>query len=354
MNHNKLNRNSRHHFVAKLALSLLVAGPLMGHAKADGEGPTPVTQSGQIAATVNAKSIYMTQVDQLTEQQLNKQRRFNMSGSHPAQVNIIRKKILEQLIDRELLRQASQKEPVADLEKKLEQEIEFVQKQYGGKEKLQSHTPSGQMSDKEYENFIREKVQRREYLKKHGVLEPEISEKRLRDFYERGKNSFKTDEFIKVSHILLSAPQEADPAVKNEALKKAQSLRQAIIDGRDFADAAKEHSASEEAKESGGDLGFLRKGYMPAAFDNVAFTLQPGELSQPVATRFGYHIIKVTDRKPASFTPFEKVRDFIRKYIQENEEVKNMAAHMQKLRQEADIVIVSSQPQPLKPVAKTP
>jgi len=85
--------------------------------------------------------------------------------------------------------------------------------------------------------------------------------------------------------------------------------------GEDFIELAKEHSTDPGSKDKGGDLGYFKRGVMDAAFEDVAFSLAIGETSEPVKTIFGYHIIRVEDKKPERLVPFEEVRDDVRKQV---------------------------------------
>lgn len=86
-------------------------------------------------------------------------------------------------------------------------------------------------------------------------------------------------------------------------------------------------------------MGYIKKGFMPQAFDQVAFIMDAGELSDVVETGFGYHIIRVLDKKPAGRTPFKEVRDFIKGYPQSLARPQLITKHARELRQHADIEI---------------
>ena len=109
--------------------------------------------------------------------------------------------------------------------------------------------------------------------------------------------------------------------------------------GADFAELAKKHSADGSAQQ-GGDLNFFTKGQMVPAFDQVAFALKPGQISDIVTTQFGYHIIKVTERRAASTVPFEQVSERIKEYLTEQQKQKKAQAFIQSLKQKAKIEVL--------------
>lgn len=122
---------------------------------------------------------------------------------------------------------------------------------------------------------------------------------------------------VRARHILFRLPADATPAQRDSILKLAQSVRAQIVaeGGKNFADLAKKYSEDPGSKAQGGELGFFGKGQMVAPFENAAFQLQPGEVSQPVETPFGLHIIQVEERKQQ---PFEQVKTQFRQAAIQN------------------------------------
>lgn len=121
-----------------------------------------------------------------------------------------------------------------------------------------------------------------------------ISEDELKDFYEKNKYLYNRPEMVKASHILVDTEEKA-----NEILED-------ITDGLSFEDAAKEYSSC-PSKQDGGALGQFGKGQMVKEFEDAVFSMRIGEISAPVKTQFGYHIIKLTEHMPAKSAEFEEV-----------------------------------------------
>lgn len=126
-------------------------------------------------------------------------------------------------------------------------------------------------------------------------------------YYNENIDQFSTPEQVRASHILLKTEGKDDAAVK----KQAEDLLQRIKAGADFAQLAKQFSEDEGSAEKGGDLDYFGKGQMVPEFDQVAFSLQPGQVSDLVKTQYGYHIIKVTDKKAAVTRSLDEVRQQI-------------------------------------------
>jgi peptidyl-prolyl cis-trans isomerase D len=125
--------------------------------------------------------------------------------------------------------------------------------------------------------------------------------------YNDNIQQYSTPEQVRASHVLLKTEGKDDAAVK----KQAEELLAKIKAGADFAELAKKHSQDEGSAIKGGDLDFFNKGQMVPEFDKAAFSMQPGQVSDLVKSTYGYHIIKVTDKKPASTKTLAEVRSQI-------------------------------------------
>lgn len=137
------------------------------------------------------------------------------------------------------------------------------------------------------------------YLKKKVEADAQISDAELKNFYEQNKQKFKTGEQVRASHILVKTEKEANDIL--EQLKK----------GASFEDMAKKYSTDSTAAK-GGDLGWFSRGAMVPEFDKAVFSLKEGEQSGIVKTQFGYHIIKVTGKRPAGIRTFDEVKEQIK------------------------------------------
>jgi peptidyl-prolyl cis-trans isomerase C len=137
-----------------------------------------------------------------------------------------------------------------------------------------------------------------------------------RQFYDTNPDKFKRGETVRASHILLKVDAKAPEAVRKQTRARIESILKQVRSGKDFAALAKQHSQDGSAA-SGGELGYFERERMVPAFSQAAFALKPGEISDVVTTDFGYHIIKVTERKGAETVPFDQVRgqiiDFLSK-----------------------------------------
>lgn len=136
-----------------------------------------------------------------------------------------------------------------------------------------------------------------------------VDEQKLQGFFDQHANEFRVPEQRKLRHILVSLSQGASEEVAAGALEKVQSARDRLAAGEEFASVAKELSDDPGSAQSGGDLGFMERGILVAPFEEAAFTLEMGVVSEPVQTQFGYHLIEVTGIKAGGGAQFEDVRE---------------------------------------------
>jgi len=174
-----------------------------------------------------------------------------------------------------------------------------------------------------------------------------ISQQEIEEAYEQRQEQFASEPVRRASHILIETPSDAGEEQEQVALEQARDLLQRLRDGEDFAALAEEYSDDPGSASNGGDLGRIEPGAMVQPFEEALFSLdEEGALSEPVRTRFGYHIIKLTGYQPASVKPLEEVRDQIAR-----EERRRQAEALFLDRAEAFRNISYEQPRSLGPVA---
>ncbi|MEK8090077.1 SurA N-terminal domain-containing protein [Thermithiobacillus plumbiphilus] len=136
----------------------------------------------------------------------------------------------------------------------------------------------------------------------------QVSEDELKAAYDKQKDNFKTAEERSARHILISIPQDATPEQVKAAQDRAESLVKRLRDGADFAQLARQESGDPGSAAQGGDLGFFGRGAMVKPFEDAVFSLKPGQISDPVRTPFGFHIIQVQEVRPERVQEFAEVR----------------------------------------------
>jgi len=160
---------------------------------------------------------------------------------------------------------------------------------------------------------------------------PEPSEQDLKRYYQENKQRYETPEQVRVAHIVKHIDWQADENSALEAIHKAKAELDA---GAVFENVVARYS---DCPDNGGDLGYIRKGQMVEEFEDVIFNLGVGETSDVFRTRFGFHIAKVYDRKPAAVCSFEQVREQIREQLKDDMSRKAIDDYIDALRAQAVI-----------------
>ncbi|MFI8684796.1 peptidylprolyl isomerase [Rossellomorea sp. NPDC077527] len=190
---------------------------------------------------------------------------------------------LDTLIAEKIVKLESEKKDIAVKESEIDKELENIKGQYDSEEAFnEALTSSGADLDSVKENI-------KTYLLTEKLLKDRVSitDDQIKEYFEANKDSFAQAEQVEASHILVDDEETA------------KEVKAKLDDGGEFAELAKEYSTDTSNAESGGELGYFGKGEMVTEFDDKAFSMKKGEISEPVKTEFGYHIIKVTDKKEA-------------------------------------------------------
>ncbi len=177
------------------------------------------------------------------------------------------------------------------------------------------------------------------YPDKHFRADLTISAQDIKAVYQRDKDGrFVTPERVRARHILLRLDQRASEEEKTVVRMAAIALIEQVRDGVDFAALAREHSDDTQTGAKGGDLGYLSRGAMVKPFEDAAFSLAVGEVSEPVETEFGFHIIQLEDKQSAQPRPLDEVRDDIQQEltVQQSQERARQAAREDRQRLEAN------------------
>lgn len=128
-----------------------------------------------------------------------------------------------------------------------------------------------------------------------------------KQLYTVNKSDYKSVERVDAAHILITTKDVSE----EKALEKIKAIREELVKGADFSEVALRESQDKSVKKNKGEMGAFAKGQMVKPFSEAAFSLMPGILSEPVKTRFGYHLIKVNKKIPAGFKSFDEVKDGI-------------------------------------------
>ena len=164
-------------------------------------------------------------------------------------------------------------------------------------------------------NFYSDSLLSNLYLEKQIGDKVTVTEEETKAYYDEHRNEFTTPEMIKARHILVKVDPSASEEEKKQAYQKAEDILKQVQDGEDFAELATELSDDSHTQSKGGDLGFFSRGKIVKPFEDVAFEMKPGETSGIVETQFGYHIIRVEDRKEETLHSYDSMKERIQQRL---------------------------------------
>lgn len=178
------------------------------------------------------------------------------------------------------------------------------------------------------------------FLKEQVIKNITVNEEEAKIYYQTHLNEFiEVPEQVRAKHILFRLPQNATEDDKKKVIEKANNIIKLLKDGADFGEMAKIYSDDPGTKSKGGDLGFFGKGRMVKPFEDAVFSMKVGEISNPVQTNFGIHIIKLEERKEAKYKPFETVKEQVVKKATEEKQKKAVLDYMENLFKEKKVQI---------------
>ena len=254
-------------------------------------------------AVVNQEIIILSEVEKaagLFQEEIKAEDRWERQE----QVQRVFRKALDNLIEEKLLDQEVKKAGIKVTGKEVEGAIDDIKRRNAiTQEDLEKALANEGLSFEAFKKQIEKRLQRMKLLQWAMKVEPKIGEKELRDFYQKNIDQYRTNESYRPSHILFAIPKEATPQEVLEIRKKCQMVLEKIKRGEDFGEMALLYSEDASRKDRG-DLGFFKRGELLPAFEKEALRLQVGEVSGIVQTTFGFHLIKLLDRKggdPSSF-----------------------------------------------------
>ena len=276
---------------------------------------------------------------------------------------LIKDRVINELVVKSLLDQEIQKRGIKVTNKDVDDALKEIVDKLGSKEQLNALLKQHGLTNAEFKSDLKEEVKMKKLARELGSSKDSDAE--AKKFYDTNTDKFQHPDRVRASHILISVnPQEitevikSDPNNKNldEAAIKAkveeeikakeakanQLLAEAKKDMTQFAKLAKENSEDTATASKGGDLGFFAAKEMVPESSKAAFSMKPNTISdKTVKTQFGYHIIMVTDRAAASTEPFEKVKNNIKAYLENQKQLKLIDDLTESLKKKAKIEYVN-------------
>ncbi len=254
----------------------------------------------------------------------------------PPNLPMVSKMVLENLIANELLWQESDKLKIVADDAAVDEQLGNMKKGYPDEKAFYDALGKYGLSGEDVRGFVRRSLSIKALVDREIVSKIKVSQEDARAFYDENPQLFQKPEMVKASHILVKVAPDADEKAKQTATEKIKTVQKKAVDGGDFAELAKTHSEGPSGP-GGGDLGFFSREQMVKPFSDAAFSLKPGEISDVVETRFGYHVIRASERKGAESITFEDSQEKIIEKLRREKVREKTSEYVASLRSGAEI-----------------
>ena len=216
----------------------------------------------------------------------------------------VKSKVLEHLINSEVLYNEAVVGKVPVDEKQVEAQYEGIKSRFPSEDEFKKSLSDQSITLMELKQDIRKNFAIRTLIEDRVLNAIKVSEAEAKKYYDENKDKFQVPEMVRARHIILRLEPTADDKKKADAAKKMEEIQGKLKAGGKFEDLAKEYS-EDGSKAKGGDLGFFPKGVMVKEFEEAAWAMKPGETSKVLTTQFGLHLIKLEEKKEAGIATFE-------------------------------------------------
>ena len=286
-------------------------------------------------ATVDGEVILMSEYERRAKPVIEEYEKVLTGPDKEIKIKELKEKILEQMIDEKILIHEAKKRKTRVNKKEIQDGIGEIKKRFGTEEEYNQELARQGLSEEEFKEQVKEQLMVIKLIDqevKAKVVPPTDSE--IEDFYKQNESEMVEPEQVRARHILIKVDENTD---KKKALKRSRDILKEVKKGKtSFAELAKKYSEGPSAPR-GGDLGFFIRGQMVRKFEEAAFALKVGEISDVVETEYGYHIIQCIEKKAAEKKSLEEIREYLRNFIFQKKMEERYEKWLRILRDKASI-----------------
>ncbi len=327
---------------AALGALLLLAGPIGRAFAADGgaaAAPDAKTRAASgdsaadVVARVNGRPILRRDFDLAVQIQFRGRRPSNVGLK---ELQAARAKVLEHLIENELLYQKASKTDGTVPDKDVDLEYQKIRDGFPSVDDFSQTLRDNGVSEAEFRSQIRRTLIVTRFVEQVVVADVRVTDDDVKHYYDQNPTEMARHEAVSLRQIVVHVAPDASVETRARARQKIEEILKELRSGGDFAVLARRHSEGPEASK-GGDVGILIKGKGPPAIEQAAFTLQPGQISDVIESRRGFHIIQVTEKRPEGTIPFEQAKEKIRARLAARERQDKLRAYVDQLKEQARV-----------------
>ncbi|MFC2091989.1 peptidylprolyl isomerase [Elusimicrobiota bacterium] len=289
----------------------------------------------KVIARVNKEVILLSEYNNRADQIIAEYEKLLTGPDKDKKMQELRSNILDQMIDEKLLVQKAEKEKVRITDAEVDQGMDEIRARFGTEVEFQNEISKQGMSGEAFRDNVSKQLRviKLINMKVQSKIQPP-TEDEIKQYYKEHEEEMVAPEQVRVRHILVKSQEESTDAA---AKKKINEIYDKVKKDPDkFSSFAEQYSEGPSAAK-GGDLGFFSRGDMVKEFEDTAFAMEVGQMSKPVKTRFGYHIIKLISKKASEKKTFSEVSDRLKNILYQVKMEKEYEAYLRSLRDEAKI-----------------
>lgn len=255
------------------------------------------------------------------------------------QVASVQKEVLEGMISREILYQESRKSGIKPDENAVNEEIKALRQQFPTEMDYKNELSRKKLSEEVLRSRLEKNSAIQNYIERQFAAKITVPDSDMVNYYEGHLNLFRQPQQTCVSHILIQTDPKWDEPRKQEARRKIEQILKGLKQGQDFAALAREQSDG-PTRTNGGELGCLKTGQLEKQFESAILPLKPGDTTDLIETNYGFHIFRVTDKKPETVLAYEQVKEKIRQFLREEKAKQEAALQAKTMRAKAGVEIL--------------
>jgi peptidyl-prolyl cis-trans isomerase C len=264
------------------------------------------------------------------------------AGARGDQLNMmkrLRREAMDMLIEKELLVQAAKNSGIEVTDNAVDSELAKLKEPFNNDAEFQRRLDTESYTEESFREHLRSMIAAKHYIDGIRLKAMQVSDEDLEKFYNENTRRLTLPEQVRVRHVLLSWKPLGTGDDRKALYDKMQELLDRARGGEDFAQLATAYS-NDSTRVDGGDVGMFRRGQMVPAFEQAAFALKPGEISDIVETPYGLHILKLEERQDARLLPLDEIREQLREHISEERMEAAVKAENERLLESAEIEIL--------------
>jgi parvulin-like peptidyl-prolyl isomerase len=292
-----------------------------------------------IAVRINGEEISYQRFNAFYQEYLREQNVNITTTGRPSKLSRLRREAMDLMVEQELLRQAAEAKAIAVSDGEVEGVLQLLSEPFKSQQDFIRRLEAESYTLQDYREHLRRMMSASLYLEQIRAAVPAVSDAELETYYWDNEYRLTLPEQVRVRHILLTWKPLGTPDDRAVLREQMQTILEQARAGASFAELARTRSEDATAAD-GGDTGFFHRGQMVPAFEDVAFALQPGEISDIVETPFGLHILQLETRREARLLPLQEIREQLREHVQQEWMAAAVVQETERLRQAAEIEVL--------------